>query len=123
MEILSLSVQTKRNLIFTVKKTIIDFLLFLVFQNPIPKIQYYIDHRNQREAQILDVVESNPDTWYTDMNLVKVIYIETPEQLWRAAAHNVKQHLKKLEKDHKVESKLTDPFDKQSQLTWKFLKK
>lgn len=57
------------------------------------------------------------------MNLVKVIYIETPEQLWRAAAHNVKQHLKKLEKEQKVQSKLIDPSDKQSQLTWKYLKK
>lgn len=56
------------------------------------------------------------------MNLVKIIYIETPEQLWRAAAHNVMQHLRKLEKGQKVESKLFDLPDKNGQLKWKYLK-
>ncbi|XP_031627504.1 beta-lactamase-like protein 2 homolog [Contarinia nasturtii] len=93
-----------------------------VVTNPIPKIQYYIDHRNQREAQIFDVLESNRDIWYTAMDLVKIIYIETPEQLWRAAAHNVKQHLKKLEKEHKIESKIFDSPDEPDGIKWKYLK-
>lgn len=92
------------------------------FQNPIPKIQYYIDHRNQREAQILDVLKSNADTWYTNLDLVKIIYVETPEQLWRAAAQNVLRHLKKLEKEQKVESKQIDLHNEQSSIKWKYMK-
>lgn len=100
-----------------------NFFFFFFVQNPIPKIQYYIDHRNQRESQIFDVLESNPDTWYTNMDLVKVIYIETPEQLWRAAAHNVTQHLRKLEKEKKIQSKNVDPSDDVlGSLQWKYLK-
>lgn len=83
-----------------------------------PKIQYYIDHRKQREAQILGLLESNKNTWYTEMDLVKIIYTETPQQLWEAAAHNVKQHLKKLEKDHKVQCQ---KIDLPSSSKWKYL--
>lgn len=56
------------------------------------------------------------------MDLVKIIYIETPEQLWRAAAHNVTQHLRKLEKGQKIESKKDDPADEPGLLKWKYLK-
>lgn len=56
------------------------------------------------------------------MDLVKIIYTETPEQLWRAAAHNVMQHLKKLDRERKVESKRVDTFCDQNQLKWKYLK-
>lgn len=85
-----------------------------------PKIQYYIDHRNQREYQILDVLEVNSDTWYTDMHLVKIIYTEIPEQLWRAAAHNVSQHLRKLQRERKVQSKPIDSSNEDGQFKWKY---
>lgn len=55
------------------------------------------------------------------MDLVKIIYIETPEQLWAAAAHNVKQHLKKLEKDHKVQCNKIDLSHDQNCSKWKYL--
>lgn len=42
------------------------------------------------------------------MDLVKIIYAKTPQKLWKAASHNVLQHLKKLEKEQKVESKEID---------------
>lgn len=56
------------------------------------------------------------------MDLVRIIYIETPEQLWRAAAHNVTQHLKKLERGQKIESRKDDPSDEPGLLKWKYLK-
>lgn len=88
----------------------------LLLQNPIPRIQYYIDHRNQREAQIVEMMKSNPNTWYSDMDLVRAIYTGTPEQLWRAAAHNVSQHLKKLKKQNIIESEESSNGEK-----WKYL--
>lgn len=58
------------------------------------------------------------------MDLVKIIYIETPEQLWRAAAHNVTQHLRKLEKEQKIASKKIEPTDDEpGSLKWKYLKR
>lgn len=56
------------------------------------------------------------------MELVKIIYTETPEQLWRAAAHNVTQHLRKLKKEQKIESKNVDASDEPSSLKWKYVK-
>lgn len=71
-------------------------------QDPIPKIQYYIDHRNQREAQILHALKSNPERCFTEMDLVEIIYQETPKELWPAAAYNVRQHLTKLTKERQI---------------------
>lgn len=71
-------------------------------QDPIPKIQFYIDHRNQREAQILNVLKSNPEQCFTEMELVEIIYKETPKELWPAAAYNVNHHLTKLVKERQI---------------------
>lgn len=77
-------------------------------QDPIPKIQFYIDHRNQREAQILNVLKSNPEQCFTEMDLVEIIYKETPKELWPAAAYNVNHHLTKLVKERQVISLVKD---------------
>lgn len=81
-------------------------IYFLTYsQDPVPKIQFYINHRNQREKQILDVLIQNKGRNFTEMDLVEVIYKDTPSNLWKAAAYNVNHHLKKLVKDgHIVES-------------------
>lgn len=71
--------------------------------DPIPKIQFYIDHRNQREQQILDILAENPDTLFSEMDLVKRIYTDTPESLLSAAVYNVSHHLSKLEKESKIQ--------------------
>lgn len=36
------------------------------------------------------------------MDIVKIIYKETPKALWMAAALNVNHHLRKLKKEHKA---------------------
>lgn len=45
-----------------------------VIKDPLPKIQYYIDHRMEREKQILDVMQREPQKTFTEMDLVKIIY-------------------------------------------------
>lgn len=73
-----------------------------VVDDPITKIEYYIQHRNEREKQILEVLKQHQDKALNEMDLVKIIYKDTPEHLWPAAAYNVSHHLKKLTKEHKV---------------------
>ncbi|CAK1549640.1 unnamed protein product [Leptosia nina] len=75
-----------------------------VVEDPMEKIQYYIAHRNQREEQILEALRNNADKQMNEMDLVKLIYKETPEHLWPAAAYNVNHHLTKLTKENKIKS-------------------
>lgn len=70
-----------------------------VIEDPLIRIQHYIDHRNQRERQILAVLKDSTKKYLTPMELVKIIYKETPEILHPAAAVNVGHQLDKLFKD------------------------
>ena len=72
-----------------------------VINDPVTKIKYYIEHRMAREKQIYNAVESY-SSGLDSMEIVKVVYKETPENLWRAAEVNVKHHLEKLEKEGKI---------------------
>jgi endoribonuclease LACTB2 len=72
-----------------------------VINDPIERIQYYIDHRNQREKQIFEAITSSAEP-LTDMEIVKIVYATTPKHLWPAAAINVNQHLIKLKKEGKI---------------------
>lgn len=73
-----------------------------VVEEPISKINHYINHRNQRESQIIDVLKNNPQKQMTEMDLVDIIYTDTPENLKLAAANNVNHHLVKLTKENKI---------------------
>lgn len=73
-----------------------------IINDPKDRITTYINHRNQREAQILAVLEEHPNDTFDEMQLVRTIYKDTPEQLWQAAAYNVGHHLRKLTKEKKV---------------------
>ena len=63
------------------------------------KIQEYIDHRLERERQILETLGAGaraiPD-------MVKIIYADVPEKLHVMAGKSVHSHLKKLVKDGRV---------------------
>ncbi|MBI2887468.1 MAG: MBL fold metallo-hydrolase [Chloroflexi bacterium] len=59
-------------------------------------IQEYIAHRNMRERQISQQLQRAPRTAH---GLVRAIYADVDKRLHRAARGNVRQHLKKLEKE------------------------
>lgn len=51
-----------------------------VVEDPVPKIQYYINHRNQRENQIFEVLKKEHID-LTAMELVKIIYVVSIDSL------------------------------------------
>lgn len=73
-----------------------------VVADPVDKIEYYIKHRQQREAQILAVLKAHPQQSFTELEIVAEIYVDTPKELYPAAAYNVNHHLGKLRKEHQV---------------------
>ncbi len=68
-------------------------------------IRMYIDHRLEREAQIVALLRTAPSggAWTTWTITLKV-YEGYPEELLEAAARGIQLHLKKLEKEGRVRS-------------------
>ncbi|KAL5355166.1 beta-lactamase-like protein [Aspergillus floccosus] len=85
-----------------------------VIENATAKIVEYIQHRQQRENEVIRVLrygkldvaegETSPErkAWWTPLELVKIIYRNVPENLHLPASHGVVQVLTKLEAEGKV---------------------
>ncbi len=63
------------------------------------KIREYLEHRLEREREILAVLERGP---LAVMEIVRIVYAAYPEVLHRAAGQSVTQHLLKLEREKQV---------------------
>merc|ERR1711976_118507 len=79
-------------------------------------VTMYINHRNAREAQILNALKEAGQKPMTVMDIVRKVYPEIPETHYGGAAGNVTHHLGKLKKEGKVESLKEDSEEK-----WKFV--
>jgi len=79
--------------------------------DPRERIQQYIDHRNQRERQILEVLSEGGDLSSWDIMMKIYTELENP-RLRRAAAGNVETHLAKLEKEGRLKTYPGVPKDK-----------
>lgn len=66
------------------------------------KIKEYIEHRQQREQEVMAVLEEAGSEGRTPMEIVKVIYRDYPENLYEPAAKGVLQILQKLEGEGQV---------------------
>jgi endoribonuclease LACTB2 len=85
----------------------------IIRHNALQKIEEYIEHRLQREQQILQVLSTlltttSPSTSITSLELVSLIYQQLPWMLTLSAQANVLHHLKKLCKEGNVEESFPD---------------
>lgn len=65
-----------------------------LIEDPLAKIDEYLDHRRAREAQVLDRLRAAGTATIDD--LVREIYVDVPEVLHPMAARSVWAHLRKL---------------------------
>lgn len=70
-------------------------------EDPAEKLADYRAHRQTRERELLDALESGPQTIPT---LVRLIYANTPPILWPAAARQLLAYLEALESEGRVQS-------------------
>lgn len=68
-------------------------------EDPYDKIREYLQHRLDREAQIIEAIEAGAQTVE---QMVERIYIDTPRVLYPAAGQSVLSHLLKLEAEQRA---------------------
>jgi ribonuclease/clavin/mitogillin len=69
-------------------------------EDGVAKVGEYIEHRNQREREILAVLARGEAAV---MDIVRVVYASYPETLHLAAAQSVTQHLLKLAREGRAQ--------------------
>lgn len=78
----------------------------VIASDPVGVIETYIEHRKQREAQVLQVLgeaEQRGETGgLTSLQLVQQIYTNLPPTLVLSAQWNIEHHLHKLLKEGKI---------------------
>jgi hypothetical protein len=72
-----------------------------IITNGQQKIQWYIDHRLAREAQILKALENGPVTIEESINLVYPKNLR--KNLRNSAARNIHTHLAKLKEEGRIQ--------------------
>ena len=70
-----------------------------VIENAVEKIEEYLNHRLEREQQIVDELTGGAKTVE---QMVRSIYREYPEHLYTAAGQSVLSHLVKLEQENRA---------------------
>jgi ribonuclease/clavin/mitogillin len=88
-----------------------------VVRNARAHIEEYIQHRLEREAQIVKILRAEEGRAATVCEIVSVIYAGYPQEVWEAAAHVVELHLRKLEGEGRVKRLEGEGKDSQWQLT------
>lgn len=76
-----------------------------ILDNPTHVIETYIEHRNLREAQVLQSLqqaERERDKGLSSLQIVHLIYQDLPPAVVMSAQWNVEHHLNKLEREGKV---------------------
>ncbi|MFI5315876.1 MAG: MBL fold metallo-hydrolase [Myxococcota bacterium] len=68
--------------------------------DPRAKLTEYLEHRRERERQIVAAVRSGASTV---AGMVERIYVDTPRALWPAAGQSVLSHLLKLERERRAQ--------------------
>ncbi|KAG2229723.1 hypothetical protein BDF21DRAFT_496396 [Thamnidium elegans] len=71
-------------------------------ENGMATIQQYIDHRMEREAQVIDLLVNGEKKSWSALEIVQILYKDYPESLHLPAARSIVLHLLKLKKDGKV---------------------
>lgn len=68
-------------------------------EDPSAVVQFYLDHRAYREQQVLDVLAAGP---LDPAGIVRVVYAQVGEHLWRAAEMSTRAGLRKLVHEGRV---------------------
>lgn len=72
-----------------------------IIVDPQARLREYIEHRQQREQQLLTVLQEQARE-YELLDIVRRIYTDTDPQLYGAASLSIKAHLQKLEREQRV---------------------
>lgn len=80
----------------------------IIRDTAVRKVEEYIAHRNERERQVLEVLQPNGRCWISTWELVPEVYGCLPFLVKVSAQFNLSHHLDKLNKEGRVEKSFPD---------------